>query len=102
MLQDTGITTRPLETMKVKEVMQKEVPTIYERDNLEAILRYLEDENFLPYVDGNNEFKGIITRREIFKELNYLAHNFSKHYIALPVYMQANKKTDHKTSVSSS
>lgn len=102
MLQDTGITTRQLETMKVKEVMQKEVPTIYERDNLEAILRYLEDENFLPYVDSNNEFKGIITRREIFKELNFLAHNFSKHYIALPVYMQAKKGDTHKTSVSSS
>lgn len=102
MLQDTGITTRPLESMKVKQVMQKKVPTIYERDNLEAILRYLEDENFfLPYVDSNNEFKGIITRREIFKELNYLAHNFSKHYIALPVYMQSKQKLAGKASVSS-
>ncbi|MCT2885596.1 cyclic-di-AMP-binding protein CbpB, partial [Lentilactobacillus parabuchneri] len=50
MLQDTGITSRPLESMKVKQIMQTDVPTIYERDNLEAIMRYLVDENFLVYV----------------------------------------------------
>ena len=96
MMQDTGITSRPLESVKVKQIMQKDVPTIYERDNLEAILRYLVDENFLVYVDSENHFKGIITRRELFKEINYLAHNFNKHYIALPVYNHKSKnETKH-------
>lgn len=95
MLGNTRITSRCLDTMKVKEIMQTEVPTIYERDNLEAILRYLIDENFLPYVDHENHFKGIITRREIFKEVNFLAHNFSKHYIALPAYLE--KKLNQET-----
>ena len=96
MMQDTGITSRPLESVKVKQIMQKAVPTIYERDNLEAILRYLVDENFLVYVDSENHFKGIITRRELFKEINYLAHNFNKHYIALPVYNHKSKnETKH-------
>ncbi|KAL3950934.1 cyclic-di-AMP-binding protein CbpB [Lentilactobacillus hilgardii] len=86
MLLDTGITTRPLDSMKIKEIMQKDVPTIYERENLEVILRHLVNENFIPYVDHDNKFLGIITRRELFKEINFLAHNFSKRYVALPVY----------------
>ncbi|GAA2977168.1 cyclic-di-AMP-binding protein CbpB [Lentilactobacillus parakefiri] len=96
MMQDTGINSRPLDAIKVKQIMQKDVPTIYERDNLEAILRYLVDENFLVYVYSENHFKGIITRRELFKEINYLAHNFNQHYIALPVYNHKSKsETKH-------
>lgn len=99
MLQDTGITSRPLESMKVKQIMQTDVPTIYERDNLEAIMRYLVDENFLVYVDSDNHFKGITTRRELFKEINYLAHNFSKRYVALPVYNQKTAAQRKKAGV---
>lgn len=99
MMQDTGITSRPLEAIKVKQIMQKDVPTIYERDNLEAILRYLVDENFLVFVDADTHFKGIITRRELFKEINYLAHNFNKRYIALPVYNHKSKSETKNAKV---
>lgn len=69
MLQDTGITSRPLESMKVKQIMQTDVRTIYERDNLEAIMRYLVDENFLVYVDSDNHFKGILPVVSCLKKL---------------------------------
>lgn len=96
MLQDTGITTRNLDRMKIKQVMQKDVPFVYDRENLEVILRHLVDENFVAYVDHDHQFLGIITRRELFKEINFMAHNFSKQYIALPAYHDDNLSSQEK------
>lgn len=80
MLTNEGIDGQRLERITVKDVMQTEVHAIYERENLEVILRYLVDENFLPFIDDDDIFKGIITRREILKEINFLTHNYDKYY----------------------
>ncbi|KRM93698.1 cystathionine beta-synthase (CBS) domain protein [Lentilactobacillus senioris DSM 24302 = JCM 17472] len=82
MLTNEGIDGHRLENILVKDVMQTDVHAIYERENLEVILRYLVDENFLPYIDEDDVFKGIITRREILKEINFLTHNYDKYYHA--------------------
>ncbi|MCY9807333.1 CBS domain-containing protein [Lentilactobacillus senioris] len=84
MLNNDGIDGHRLENILVKDVMQTDVHAIYERENLEVILRYLVDENFLPYIDEDDVFMGIITRREILKEINFLTHNYDKYYHAEP------------------
>lgn len=82
MLTNEGVDGNKLESILVKDVMQTDVHAIYERENLEVILRYLVDENFLPYIDEDDIFMGIITRREILKEINFLTHNYDKYYRA--------------------
>ena len=82
MLTNEGVDGNKLDSILVKNVMQTEVHAIYERENLEVILRYLVDENFLPYINEDDVFMGIITRREILKEINFLTHNYDKYYRA--------------------
>lgn len=47
---------------------------------LETILNYMIDEPFIPLLNDQHVFQGIITRREILKRVNYLAHNLDNHY----------------------
>ena len=44
------------------------------------IFHKLVDESFLPVVDNNGIFQGIITRKSILKAMNALLHDFSKEY----------------------
>ena len=47
---------------------------------LEEILHLLVDQAFLAVVDENGVFTGILTRREVMKAVNYLAHDLEKEY----------------------
>jgi len=51
---------------------------------LETILNYLVDEPFIPLVDDQKVFQGIITRRELLKRINFMAHNLHKYYTVTP------------------
>ncbi|MFC6275656.1 cyclic-di-AMP-binding protein CbpB [Levilactobacillus tangyuanensis] len=51
---------------------------------LETILNYMIDEPFVPLVNEDGIFQGIITRREILKRVNYLAHNLNEQYNVTP------------------
>ncbi len=88
MLQNSGINSEVLNTIKVKDIMETNVKTVHDKNDFEMILGALVDENFLPLVNQENEFLGIITRRELFKQFNFLVHNYSKYYVALHAYMQ--------------
>lgn len=61
----------------------KEVNTVNPDYTLEEILHHLVDEPFLPVVAEDNMFIGIITRKELLKAVNALAHEFDKEYIVL-------------------
>lgn len=50
----------------------------------EEVLHLLVDASFLPVVDDNQRFKGIITRKEILKAVNHMAHELEKHHLVLP------------------
>ncbi|MFD1671725.1 cyclic-di-AMP-binding protein CbpB [Agrilactobacillus yilanensis] len=67
-----------LDGMTVGEVMDREIDTVQDPYDLEEILHLLVDNPFLPVVSQDQDFVGIITRREMMKSLNYLAHNFDK------------------------
>ena len=43
---------------------------------LTEVLHKLVDESFLPVVDQENTFQGIITRKSILKAVNALLHSF--------------------------
>lgn len=61
--------------LKVEEVMQTDFPIIEDTSNKEKILRLLVDQPFLCVVDQVREFKGIITRRIILKQVNRFIHS---------------------------
>lgn len=69
-----------LADIKVSDVMETEIKCIQQPFNIEKILNYLVDGNFIPVVDDNNIFEGIITRKEIIKSVNQLAHELEVRY----------------------
>lgn len=69
-----------LETMKVQDVMDKDVPIVEESDDLEDILRKLIDHSFLCLVTREGLFEGIVTRKEILSRVNHLVHEIHNQY----------------------
>lgn len=63
----TSVDFEKLNEFTVADVMEVNVPVIGESWDLEEVLHLLVDASFLPVVDDNQRFKGIITRKEIFK-----------------------------------
>ena len=51
----------------------------------------------LPVVDDNQRFKGIITRKEILKAVNHMAHELEKHHLVLPKSEEEMKSNLNKT-----
>lgn len=64
----------------ISSVMQTDFKTVCEPLDLEDILHDLIDAAFLPVVDEQRVFKGIITRREVLKRVNSLGHQFDNYY----------------------
>lgn len=69
-----------LADIEAREVMDTDYPYVYEDFELEDVLRMLVNHAFITVVDENNYFKGIITRSEILKGTNRIAHDFEKLY----------------------
>lgn len=69
-----------LDTLTVTEVMATDFAVAKENWELEDILHLLVDNNFICIVDDEQKFKGIITRREVLKAVNHLAHEFEREY----------------------
>lgn len=63
-----------LSTIQVADVMETDVKCVKEPYNIERILNYLVEGNFIPVVDDEQVFQGIITRKEVLKSVNHLAH----------------------------
>ena len=69
-----------LETMRVEDVMDKNVPIIDATCDLEDILHHVIDHSYLCLVDNEGYFKGIVTRKEILSRVNHLVHELHNHY----------------------
>lgn len=74
------IATDRLQTLYVKDVMQTDVPPITNPFDVEENLHLLIDQSFLTVVDQEKHFRGIVTRRELLKAVNYTAHTFDHYY----------------------
>lgn len=80
----TSVDFDKLKDFTVADVMEVNVPIIGEQWELEDVLHLLVDAAFLPVVDDNQCFKGIITRKELLKAINHMAHELERKNIILP------------------
>lgn len=74
------LNTDILMTMKVRDVMETNVKTVPDVEHLEATLHLMIDNPFVPVVDEQQFFRGIVTRREFMKSFNFLTHEIGKQY----------------------
>lgn len=58
-----------LNELKVEDIMDAKIPTLKKDDTLEKALHILIDYNFACVVDDDMKLEGILTRREILKQL---------------------------------
>ncbi|MCX2454420.1 cyclic-di-AMP-binding protein CbpB [Lacticaseibacillus nasuensis] len=79
------INLKPLDELCVKDVMETGVPTIEDPYDVENVLHLLVDSPFLPVVQDDGTFTGIVTRREVMKGINYIGHNIDKRYDMTPL-----------------
>ncbi|MFC6346301.1 cyclic-di-AMP-binding protein CbpB [Vagococcus carniphilus] len=80
MFDTESINPERLAEIKVSDVMDKNVKATMLPFNIEKILNLLVDGNFIPVVDDKEKFLGIITRKEILKSVNHLAHELELKY----------------------
>ena len=64
----------------IVHMTKKNVAVVEPDYQLTDVLHKLVDESFLPVVDKDGVFQGIITRKSILKAVNALLHDFSKEY----------------------
>ncbi|GAA2904433.1 CBS domain-containing protein [Enterococcus pseudoavium] len=78
MLGIDGIDISNLEELTVADVMKTEVAVMRPDAELEDVLHLLVDASFLPVLDNEGVFCGIVTRREILKAVNYTFHTIER------------------------
>ena len=80
----TGFEYQLLEGLTVADVMEVNVPKVKQTEELEDILYLLVDASFLPVVNEDNVFEGIMTRKEILKSVNHLVHELDRRFVIEP------------------
>ena len=84
----TGFEYQLLEGLTVADVMEVNVPKVKQTEELEDILHLLVDASFLPVVNEDNVFEGIMTRKEILKSVNHLVHELDRRFVIEPKTVQ--------------
>lgn len=74
------ITFQELHQYTVSDVMNTVFPIVKSTTDVEDVLNALVDHNFLCIANEQNIFKGIITRKEILKRINYMLHTVNRDY----------------------
>lgn len=77
LLETKRINVDRLNELIVADVMQTDAPVITDPEDVEEDLHLLIDQSFLPVVDQDNYFCGIVTRRQILKAVNYMLHSYN-------------------------
>ncbi|ETY73825.1 cyclic-di-AMP-binding protein CbpB [Lactiplantibacillus fabifermentans] len=80
MLSDDQLNVDILMQKRVCDVMEHDVRTVEQVSDIEATLHLMIDNPFVPVVDHEGYFKGIVTRREFMKSFNFLTHEIGKQY----------------------
>lgn len=70
--------------LKVGDVMERDVVALKAPFDVEDILHLLVDHPFLPVIDEYQHFKGILTRKQLLKAVNHLAHELETEYEVIP------------------
>ena len=74
------LNTEILLQKRVCDVMETQVKTVHDVDDAEEMLHLMIDNPFVPVVDEQQIFQGIVTRREFMKSFNFLTHEIGKQY----------------------
>lgn len=69
-----------LQAIKVKEVMNQVVPILFDNYDLEDVLRFLVNNNFVCITHKNGYFLGIIPRKVALERFTHIAHNIDYEY----------------------
>lgn len=80
LLETEQINVNKLNELTVADVMQTNTPVIQDPFDVEENLRLMIDQSFLAVVDRQDQFCGIVTRRELLKAVSYTLHEFGKNY----------------------
>ena len=65
---------------KVRDVMRTEFPIIHQDTQVEDVLNELVDESFICIGNEEDEFVGIVTRKELLKRINFMVHELTREY----------------------
>lgn len=84
LLETERINVNKLNELTVADVMQTNTPVIQDPFDVEENLRLMIDQSFLAVVDHQDQFCGIVTRRELLKAVSYTLHEFGKDYEVMP------------------
>ena len=77
---EQGLSQESMADTDIVHMTKKDVAVVEPDYSLTDVLHKLVDESFLPVVDAEGIFQGIITRKSILKAVNALLHDFSKEY----------------------
>ena len=77
---EKGLSQKAMADTDIVHMTKKDVAVVAPDYTLTDVLHKLVDESFLPVVDKDDVFQGIITRKSILKAVNALLHDFSKEY----------------------
>ena len=77
---ENGLSQEDMADTDIVHMTKKNVAVVESDYHLTDVLHKLVDESFLPVVDKDGVFQGIITRKSILKAVNALLHDFSKEY----------------------
>ncbi|MBD7894955.1 CBS domain-containing protein [Limosilactobacillus sp. Sa3CUN2] len=80
LLETERININKLNELTVADVMQTDAPVIQEPFDIEENLHLMIDQSFLAVVNQQDQFCGIVTRRELLKTVSYTLHEFGKKY----------------------
>ncbi|EHJ56479.1 hypothetical protein HMPREF9318_01173 [Streptococcus urinalis FB127-CNA-2] len=79
-----GLTDWELAQIDIEEMVNTKIETIDEFADLTEIMHKLVDFPFLPVLNSQSQFIGIITRKSILKAVNSLLHDFKSQYNITP------------------
>ncbi|MEY8462051.1 cyclic-di-AMP-binding protein CbpB [Streptococcus merionis] len=65
----------------ISSIVKTDVAVVSEFYSLTQVMHDLIDQSFLPVVDQDGFFKGIITRKAILKAINSMLHKFADDYV---------------------
>ena len=77
---ENGLSQEAMADTDIVHMTKKDVAVVEPGYRLSDVLHKLVNESFLPVVDKDGIFQGIITRKSILKAVNALLHDFSKEY----------------------
>lgn len=88
------LNTEILMNMHVSDVMETQVKTVTSVGDVESTLHLMINDPFVPVVDDDGIFQGIITRREFMKSFNFLTHEIGKQYDMIEKDFSRTEKTN--------